>query len=497
MNKIHVLLVPVLLAVSAVNSSAQHTLIPTYRWKASADVELPAFVDNSLSRYFPPVIDQMGGSCAQASYIGYMFTYEVNRLLDRDASLPENRFSYLYTWNFINGGEDEGSIGTDGLNLALQNGVITEKDFPKQYSGSQFYWASGYEKYFNGMHYRTDHFDEIEVVDAEGIETVKRYLYDRNEPGKCGGIVTFSSRAGEWTFDNSYSGPSGTGYRSLLTSLSPTGAHAMTIVGYDDLVEFDAPDGKVSKGAFIVTNTYGTFFHDNGRFYLPYWFFLQERTGEQLSKTVTGVTVKYVDPLIVFRVGLEYSSRDDISFNFGVSGSSTDTYPQHNYVVPIAENQGGDYPMRGKYGDSDIEFGFDFSSHVEKMEGMDEPNYFLIVRRDIRGEMKGSGKMLSFSVYDYRKDKDKPVIHTCYEAKGVELKEGKNIFNVSSVPPPQTSCSAVEWLQTISKEPVSAPFVVRTAKGRFAKMKLDSYDREAGTIQLKYVYNPNSSRRLK
>ena len=211
MNKIHVLLVPALLAVSAVNSSAQHTLIPTYRWKASADdVELPAYVDNSLSRYFPPVIDQMGGSCAQASYIGYMFTYEVNRLLDRDASLPENRFSYLYTWNFINGGEDEGSIGTDGLNLALQNGVITEKDFPKQYSGSQFYWASGYEKYFNGMHYRTDHFDEIEVVDAEGIETVKRYLYDRNEPGKCGGIATFSSRAGEWTFDNSYSGPSGT-----------------------------------------------------------------------------------------------------------------------------------------------------------------------------------------------------------------------------------------------------------------------------------------------
>lgn len=469
--------------------------IPVRRWTASSTkVSLPSSVDNSLLKYFPPVIDQLGGSCAQASYIGYMFTYEVNRLLDRDASLPENRFSYLYTWNFINGGKDDGSIGTDGLALALQNGVITESDFPRQYSGTQFYWASGYQKYFNGMHYRTESFEQIDVVDEAGIETVKRYLYDKNTPGGPGGIVTFSSRAGEWKFDNSYSGPSETGYDCLLTQLSPTGAHAMTIVGYDDLVEFNAPDQTVSKGAFIVANTYGTAFHDKGRFYLPYWFFLQKRDGSDLSNSVTGLTVKYFDPLIVFRVSLDYTSRDDIAFNIGVSGNTSDTVPVHDYGVSIAENQGGDYPMRGRYSSSDIEFGFDFSSHVDKMEGMDEANFFLTVKRDRRGEIIGTGKLLSFSVYDYRQDRDNPKVYVCNDIDGSEFEFGKNIYNVTTVPPPQASCSQVEWLNPQTKEPVSAPLVIRTARGRYAKIRLSGYDRESGTIRLKYVYNPNGSR---
>ena len=47
---------------------------------------LPVSVDNSTSTAFPPIIDQTGGSCAQASGIGYMFTYEVNTLLHRNAS---------------------------------------------------------------------------------------------------------------------------------------------------------------------------------------------------------------------------------------------------------------------------------------------------------------------------------------------------------------------------------------------------------------------------
>ncbi len=36
--------------------------------------------------------------CAQASAIGYMLTYELNRLLDRDASASaENRMDYLFS----------------------------------------------------------------------------------------------------------------------------------------------------------------------------------------------------------------------------------------------------------------------------------------------------------------------------------------------------------------------------------------------------------------
>ena len=73
--------------------------------------ELPQYVDNSVNKYFPPIIDQSGGSCAQASSIGYVFTYEMNRHLDRDASAsPANRFSYQFIWNLVNDGVDQGGF---------------------------------------------------------------------------------------------------------------------------------------------------------------------------------------------------------------------------------------------------------------------------------------------------------------------------------------------------------------------------------------------------
>ena len=94
--------------------------------------QLPDCVDTSHSKYFPPLINQKGGSCAQASAIGYMFTYDMKLLLYRDASASAaNRFSYQYTYNLVNEGKDNGSFGWDGLTLDAANGIITEEDWPE------------------------------------------------------------------------------------------------------------------------------------------------------------------------------------------------------------------------------------------------------------------------------------------------------------------------------------------------------------------------------
>ena len=96
---------------------------------ARAAVEMPEAVDNSTLPYFPPVIDQRGNSCAQASGIGYLYTYEVNRMLDRNAlDSPANRFAYQFSWNMVNGGEDEGGFVQEGLQLAQRYGIMTEAD---------------------------------------------------------------------------------------------------------------------------------------------------------------------------------------------------------------------------------------------------------------------------------------------------------------------------------------------------------------------------------
>lgn len=473
-------------------------IIPTVKWQSPVRTkagELPSSVDNSKLKYFPPIISQQGGSCAQASYIGYMFTYEINSLLDRDASDSDNRFSYFYTWNFINGGVDEGSIGTDGLNIALANGVITENDFPDQYSASQFKWASGYEKYLKGIHYRVNRYVIITASSEAGILEAKQYLYNKGVDGSVGGLLTFGAQSSGWTFDNYYSGPSETGYKSLLKTLATSGSHAMTIVGYDDTVEFTTPDGDVSQGAFIVANTWGSYYHDNGRYYLPYWFFLN-RTGESLRADLTGTEVEYRDPKIVFKVGVEYSSRDDLAFRFGVAANGTDRIPLHNYEVPVANNQGGDYPMQGRYGDNDIEFGFDFSSYVLRLDGMAAPKFFLTVVRSGRGSVTGEGVMRSFEVYDYRQSQKTPTVYKCEGIDGKTIEMGENLFGIATVEPKKTSYSPVRWLGN-SGQPLSSSFIIRTADGKYAKIRFSDYDRSEGTIKIKYVYAPGGSTNLK
>lgn len=470
--------------------------LETRVWKSPVKTgaqTLPVSVDNSISKHFPPIFNQIGGSCAQASSIGYMFTYEMNALLDRDASTPENRFSYLYTWNLVNGGEDEGSFQYQGLQIATANGVMTEADFPEQTSALYFRWASGFEKYLNAMKYKAETFVNIEITDSASLYKVKEYLYNKGEAGKKGGILGFSSQATGWKFNTSYSGPSETGYCCMLTKLAYDGGHAMTIVGYDDLVEFERPDGKISKGAFIAVNSYGTdyWYHDNGRYYLPYWFFISEHTSSELSNDLLGVVPKYIEhPEIVFKVGLDYTSRNDLLFRYGISNNENASSPEHNYKFPIFENQGGDFNMQGRGSQTHLEFGMDFSRYAQRVG--ETPIWYLTVERTQKGSKLGEGIMRIFEVYDYRKDPENPTIYRHKDINGMEIEMGVNVFELPSVEPPQTSFSTIEWLNK-SKQPIASPYVFRTADGKYAKVRFSEYDRENGTIKIKYVYAPDGS----
>lgn len=466
--------------------------VPAARWSAPMDgVQLPVSVDNSTSDAFPPVFSQIGGSCAQASTIGYMFTYEVNTLLGRSATSPENRFSYLYSWNFINGGKDEGSLSWDGIVLSKYSGMMTEADFPVQTSAYSFRWASGYDKYFRAMHYRVKSFEYIDAGSADGVLALKRYLFDGGEQGEKGKVVVFSSASEGWKMDDNYDGPSGTGYRSILLGLPVAGAHAMTIVGYDDSVECDLGD-RTTFGAFIVVNSWGSFMHDNGRYYLPYCFFEEEQDPRYiLSKEVVGIDVEYVEPVLVFSAGVEYSSRDDLSFSVGAAPMSWSETPEAVWEINIARNQGGDYPMQGSGFDPDIEFGFDASPIADKAFGMEDVNYFLGVTKNARGSVNGNGRVTSFKVYDYRDGEDNPRVFVAQLPEDSEIRSGQNWFVLRTTDLETTSASPVEWLKP-DGQPVNASFIVRTADGGYAKLKFSDYDRKNGKINLRYVYTSDT-----
>ncbi len=442
---------------------------------------LPVSVDNSKSVYFPAIISQQGGSCAQAAGIGYMFTYEMNRYLDREAKGDENCFSYLYTWNFVNGGRDEGGFVTLGLNILKNYGAMSVADYGRNVSTYSFQWASGYDKYLRAMGYRVDQITTMPSDSYAGIEKIKAYLHSKGDGFEGGGVVTTSLCSSGWKIDDNYLGPSETGYTSLLTALADDGAHAVSIVGYDDSVEGVTSDGTPFKGAFIVTNSWGTFSHSEGRFYLPYYFCAERPftpSENILSSEVTAITVTTSEPKVVMKVGLKYSSRNDISVQYAVSDNYSTYLPLNKSTLPIIYNQGGEHSVLGQYASKNdpLEFAVDFSSLV----GDATPKkVYLNLLRSSRGTSLGEGSVESVALYDYRADAFKPKIYRL----GVEdntLKLGENYFILYT-----KAISASEY-QYVDKK--LKTYIVRGADGTYSKLEIDPSALNDGKIKLRYKY---------
>ncbi len=447
---------------------------------------LPAFVDNSKQIYFPPLVDQKGGSCAQASGIGYMFTYEINRMLDRNASASTaNQFAYLFTWNFVNDGDDNGGFVDEGLMIAKNFGVMTEADYGYA-SVYQFKWASGYEKYHNASRYRVKKIAKYDATTDEELQTIKQYLYDHCDGSKTGGILTFSTRSSDWTINDFYKGPSLTGYKSILTKLATTGAHALTIVGYDDTVESTDAEGNTQHGAFIVVNTWGRWWADNGHFYLPYHYFTNRSNVSEisLSSTMQGCDVYVHEPKIMFKIRVNYSSRNDLRLTYGADPNPYAQSTPNNYNSIIVSNQGGDHAMTGSYGDEAtkgiLEFGIDYTDHMTS-ENAQYGRYFLNIVRSQRGKA-GEGTIDYLSVYDYRGGK--PVEYVCRNIKGRTLQLGSNNFSFSTLHPGHFSASSHSALD--ERGNVSGKtYVVRTANGHIAKLKFSG---SSDNINMNYTF---------
>ena len=60
--------------------------------------ERPDHLNNALTKYYPPVFNQSGGSCGSAQAVGYTMTLEMNAYRDADASYEENQLPTHFTW---------------------------------------------------------------------------------------------------------------------------------------------------------------------------------------------------------------------------------------------------------------------------------------------------------------------------------------------------------------------------------------------------------------
>lgn len=477
--------------------------VPVWRGGLSRAVDLPDGVDNSLKKYFPPVFSQQGNSCSQASGIRYMFTYEINRLLDREVVDNNQIFSYFYTWNFLNDGKDEGSFPEMGLNLTKKNGAMTLADMPDISADKR--WQSGYDKYLRAMHYRTKSISKIPMKTKEGIEQVMRYLYDRGDGSSSGGVVTFSCKAANFT-PATYTGTSVTGIKKYIDRLPDDGAHALTIVGYDRTVSFDLNgDGAIQedeKGAFIFVNSWGTWWGDQGKSYFPFKFFLDPVENGGLSEsdaTATCMTPEIHEPKIVFKVKLNYTSRNDLSFTLGVADGEDADVPEYSMAVDIMSRQGGDFPMQGYAylaNANEMEVALNFTDMLPRMESFKKPKYFLEVRQIVNGE-KGSGMIEHFSVVDYRSGSENPKEFVCENAEGTVIKGATKLTVATTAPRTSVSCSPEQWKDKETQKVKSGIFFMKTADGRYVKVQFTGYDKNTGKATFRYFYQGDGSRNLR
>ena len=374
-------------------------------------VRLPDTVDNQKYKYFPPIFNQHGSSCAQASGIGIQFTYEINFTRDTDASLDKNRFPSHFTWNFLNDGEDKGSWSFNGFDIVKSHGCLTVADYPGV-GDDWTYWATGYDKYYRGMLQRIVDYFIVKVDTPEGLETLKQWIFDHGNGSSAGGVANFSCEFGGITMPTIMGKP-------VVTSWGVGSGHAMTFIGYDDNIGYDVNgDGSITndvdinddrvvdvkdmeKGVLKVANTWGQNWQENGCIYMMYRLCaLPVEEGGIHDNHVYLITTKAHEPKLTLKVNVSHPVRSYIAFAGGLSTNMKDTLPEFKSIISYNgfSFAGGKLPMQGANSPPELECGLDLTYSLDSISG-DPLKAFL--RVDCRKE-DAAAKIISVSAIDYR-----------------------------------------------------------------------------------------------
>lgn len=427
----------------------------------------PDHVHNGLNRHFPPVFNQDGGSCGSASRISYMFSYELAAYRNLDGKDPHNYYPSHFVWLHTNSpgqGKDEFVTKVGVPSAATYGGQTYSSLFGYQEeSYNDFGWMQGYDKWYEAMHNRMlkpSNFP-VNVGTEEGREAVKNWLWNHNgdDSFQAGGICGIGvASGGNWqdipkTANNEKIGVAGMKY---VKQWGTTVDHALTIVGYDDRVEFDLDgDGKYGEpeadelGAWIIVNSWGAWWCNEGFVYCPYAHGVPAFNGDGTvpdnfwTPEIYRVRKDY-RPLRTIKLEMDYSRRSEIALSAGISADLNATEPEKSisFIHFTYAGDGGngnvnpapEVPMLGRWADGKLhtepmEFGYDLTDLGEGFDMSQPLKYFFIV--DSRSWAEGEGTIYNASIIDYRQN-ELGVETPFAVGEGVEVKNAgeKTIISV-------------------------------------------------------------------
>lgn len=201
---------------------------------------IPSSID--LSGNFPPP----GNQGSQGSCVGWATAYALKsyqeKVEEQWSFSKATTFSPAWIYNQINGGQDQGSLISEALQLIVSKGAATWQTMP--YDDGNYRLQPGIAAFNEAAAYKGASWNRI-----NGVQQMKAALANRT-PIVVGISVfeSFYAISGSSAVYNSATG-------------NNLGGHAVTIVGYDD---------SRYGGAFKVINSWGINWGDNGYFWLPY-----------------------------------------------------------------------------------------------------------------------------------------------------------------------------------------------------------------------------------
>ena len=258
-----ILIITMLVSILSVSS--------TQAFGATTD-GLPDKVDNSTSKYFPPIKSQGSqGSCVAWSLAYYQFTYEMNKSLDRE-STEENCFSPTFTYNMSNYGEDVGSFHINTYGNMKKIGVaplslvpFTMEEHRNWYPQEDIWLEAAKYRVADTKvlpNFRIGSGKQVTYPDDPDITQIKTLLSE-------GHLLAFGAYINRWKMTKIKANsacPENDKYigEEVVKSTSPDigngYGHAMTIVGYNDNIWVDINDNNAvdngEMGAFKVVNSW-------------------------------------------------------------------------------------------------------------------------------------------------------------------------------------------------------------------------------------------------
>ena len=223
------------------------------------------------------------------------------------------RFSPKWTYNFVNGGKDEGASIESNYYVLSTNGAATWRDFPYS-DGTYREWSTDPNVWRNAINYRIDSMGAVDRLNTDtGLNNLKNHLNN-------GYIMTFTTYVNSWqytrvgddlsaTADNQYVG------EDICYKMNGTyGAHAMTIVGYNDNLWIDYNNNNAvdngEKGALKIANSWG-YWRNRGFVWLSY---NAVRNGAIIYNNAYWITAKEsYSPKLLAQVAINTAKKNQFS----------------------------------------------------------------------------------------------------------------------------------------------------------------------------------------